>query len=305
MADSDYPTLQLDNGKILVSIYLPDPEHGYYRGPRFDWSGIIQRVATTDHHFYAPLYVNHDPELHDSISGPAEEFAMVNPMGFAEARAGESFVKIGVGLLRKEAADEYRFNGNYKIIRAGEWVIEHEPDRVSFLQDFCGERGWAYRYRKTIRLLPGLAELLIGHSLENTGEKNIDIDNYNHNFTLIDDVPYGPGYRVNFPFTTASSVSINELAMFQDNVIEVAEPLGDKSLWMPLFEGPGPVEYNAALIHNQRTGAAVEFNGDTPITRMVFWAVERAVCPEPFIQLNLAPGQTSEWMSRYRYLSYT
>ena len=183
----------------------------------------------------------------------------------------------------------------------GGWDIENAPDWIDFRQDLVGERGWAYRYRKMIRLVPGLPELIIEHRLENTGEKEIDINNYNHNFILVDGVPYGPDYRVEFPFATANPISINDLAWFRTNTIEVERPLGENSLWIPLFEGDGPVDYNAAVVRNMRTGATVGFKGDSPITRMVFWAVKRAVCPEPFIQLNLVPGQQREWSSRYRF----
>jgi len=50
-ADAEYPKIKLDNGKIQVSIYLPDVNHGYYRGTRFDWSGIIDRIDHAGHHF--------------------------------------------------------------------------------------------------------------------------------------------------------------------------------------------------------------------------------------------------------------
>lgn len=301
-ADTDFPKFELDNGEIRVSVYLPDAERGYYRGTRFDWSGIIERVDYAGHHFYAPLHSEHDPLGHDSVSGPAEEFAMFNPMGFAEAKAGESFVKIGVGLLAKGGSDKYQFHDDYRLIRAGEWVIEHGPDWVNFEQDLEGERGWAYRYRKSIRLVPDQAEFVIEHRLENAGTKIIDINHYNHNFTLIDDVPYGPDYRVEFPFATQEPVAINNLAWLRGNAIEVDKPLRQESLWIPVFEGADPGNYNAALVRNNKTGAAVEFRGDAPITRMVFWAVERAACPEPFIRINLAPGQVQQWSSRYRFL---
>ena len=301
MPDYEYPKVKLENGAIRVSIYLPDAVHGYYRGARFDWSGIIESVDTAHHRFYAPVNAVHDPQRHDCVSGPAEEFAMVDPMGFAEAAPGESFVKVGVGLLRKGDDSEYVFDDDYEIIRAGEWDIEQRPDRAEFLQDFVGERGWAYRYHKTIRLAPGAAELIIAHRLENSGSKHIDIDNYNHNFSLIDGLPYGPDYRVEFPFTTAIPIRINDCAWFRDNAVEVPEPLGDSSLWIPLFEGEGRVEYNQAVITHQPSGAAIEFTGDAPVTRVVFWAIERAVCPEPFIRLQLAPGQVKEWSSRYRF----
>lgn len=300
-ADSEYPKIKLDNGIIQVSIYLPDATRGYYRGTRFDWSGIIERVDYAGHRFYAPLHTQHDPTGHDHVSGPTEEFAMFNPMGFGEAKVGETFVKIGVGLLEKSADNKYEFHGEYKIVRAGEWDIKFGSDWVSFVQNLQGERGWAYRYRKTIRLQPGRPELTIEHQLENSGKKTIDITHYNHNFTLIDNVPYGPDYNVEFPFTTDEPIPVNNLAWFRNNQIVVDEPLQQESLKIQLFEGEDPGSYNAARVRNNKTGAAVEFRGDARITRMAFWAVDRAACPEPFIQINLIPGTTQEWSSHYRF----
>ena len=123
-------------------------------------------------------------------------------MGFAEAREGESFIKIGVGLLRKGHEEQYQFHGQYEILRAGTWNIEHGPIWVNFNQELQGDRGWAYRYRKRIALVAGRPEFTIEHRLENTGKKAIDINHYNHNFTLIDDVPFGVDYSVEFPFAT-------------------------------------------------------------------------------------------------------
>ena len=299
-AQGDFPRLQLDNGQLRLSIYLPDAQGGYYRGTRFDWSGIIERVDYAGHRFYAPLHAEHDPLRHDSISGPADEFAMFQPMGYAEAAPGESFVKIGVGLLEKGDDEDYRFDGDYRLLRAGDWDVEQADDRVEFSQQLTGERGWAYRYRKSIRLVPGQPEFEIVYRLENSGEKVIDISHYNHNFTLIDGSPYGPDYRVEFPFTAAAPTPINERAWFRGNAIEVERALGEASLWLPVFEGDDPGGYNAASVRNLKTGAAVEFRGDAAITRMVFWAVEGAACPEPFIRIRLQPGQVQQWSTRYR-----
>jgi len=301
MAESGYPRLQLDNGYLRVSIYLPDAERGYYRGTRFDWSGIIGRVDYAGHRFYAPLREQHNPLVHDSIGGPAGEFAMQNPMGFAEAEPGESFVKIGVGLLAKGDSDAYQFHGDYHLVRAGAWQVEHGPRHIKFSQDLTGDRGWAYRYRKTIRLQTGKPVFEIEQRLENSGEKTIDIEYYNHNFTLIDDVPYGPDYRVEFPFFTEQPMPISDIARFSGNAVEVDAALGDNSLWLPLFEGADPGQFNSATVRNNLTGASVEFTSGEPITRMVFWAVERAVCPEPFIHIRLEPGQSRSWVTRYRF----
>lgn len=300
-AHSDYPKLALSNELITVSLYLPDAEHGYYRGPRFDWSGIIERVDYAGHRFYGPLHETHNPNGHDFVSGPAEEFGMYNPMGFSEAAEGESFVKIGVGLLRKGASDEYQFYGDYPITRAGEWQIQHGPNWVDFEQELKTENGWGYRYHKRIELVSGRPEMAIIHHLTNTGKKTIELDNYNHNFTIIDDVPYGPDYQVEFPFSTTEPKSVNDLAWYRGNAIELDQVLGEKALWAQVLMGGGPASYNGALVRNNKTGASVSFKGDVPITHFIFWAVERAVCPEPFILIKLAPGEVHEWTSRYTF----
>jgi hypothetical protein len=193
------------------------------------------------------------------------------------------------------------FDGNYRFRCAGTWRIEQGRGRISFHQVLDGERGWAYRYRKTIRLLDGEPGFAIDYRLENSGTRKVDINHYNHNFTLIDGSPYGPDYLVEFPLATEEPKPINDLAWFRDNAIKVEGPIGDRSLWIQLYEGPGRSDYNAATVRNQITGAAVSFDGDAPIERMVFWAVERAACPEPFSRIRLDPGEATTWSSTYRF----
>jgi hypothetical protein len=204
-------------------------------------------------------------------------------------------------LLEKGTSDEYLFHGGYRLLRAGTWRVEQGGHWIGFEQELDGERGWAYRYRKTIRLLAGEPGFVIGYLLENSGAKIIDINHYNHNFTLIDGTPYGPDYAVEFALSTGEPRSINDLAWFRDTTIEVVHPLGDRSLWIQLYEGPGRIDYNAATVRNLITGASISFDGDAPIERMVFWAVARAACPEPFIRIRLDPGETKTWSSTYRF----
>lgn len=205
-ASDDYPRVMFDNGLIEASIYLPDAQKGYYRGSRFDWSGIAEQVSYRGHRFFGPLHPAHEPTLHDAVSGPADEFAMTRPMGFDDAAPGETFVKIGVGLLVRPDAEEHRFHRHYEFASAGEWLVEHGDSWIRFAQVLDGERGWVYSYSKTLRLVTGQPELLIEYRLENRGQKLIDVDHYNHNFTIIDDLPCGPDYSVEFPFTAAQAV---------------------------------------------------------------------------------------------------
>lgn len=300
-SEPDYPKLRLDNSVISLSVYLPDADKGYYRSTRFDWSGLIERVDYGKHSFYSPLYTSHDPLLHDSVGGPAEEFGMYNPMGFADAKPGEGFVKIGVGILRKGEDPKYQFNGNYEFIRPGTWQVDHGEDWVEFTQELEDGTGWGYRYQKRIQLGEGQPYFTLSHTLENTGRKTIDVDNYNHNFTLIDGTLYGPDYDIEFPFSAPESTKIFGRADYEGNRITLEQPLKGKDLWHIVHNQPGPAMYNQATVRNNKTGAAVSFQGDAEISHFIFWAVERAACPEPFIKIHLEPGETKSWSTVYSF----
>ena len=299
LEQSDYPKQALTNGIIDMSVYLPDQTRGYYRGSRFDWSGVIERVDYAGHHFYSPLHPTHDPKGHDSISGPAEEFGMYAPMGYEEASVGESFIKVGVGLLRKDSEEAYQFYKNYDVVQPGNWQIKQGKAWIDFQQEL-DHNGWGYHYTKRIELVDNQAEFKISHRLENTGQKVIDLDHYNHNFILIDSTPYGPDYDVSFPFSTEEPQSIFDLAWYKGNQIELDQPLNDKSLWSLVHKDPAPASYNGATIRNNKTGASLSFQGDADISHFIFWAVERAICPEPFIKIQLAPSEVQEWSTLYQ-----
>ena len=74
--EGGFPMLELANDELTIGLYLPDAEKGYYRGTRFDWSGIIERVEYKGHRFYGAWRFPHDPTGHDFVSGPAEEFGI-------------------------------------------------------------------------------------------------------------------------------------------------------------------------------------------------------------------------------------
>ena len=110
-----YPEAVLSNDQIRVRVYLPDPERGFYRSTRFDWSGVIASLEFQGHQYYGPWFTGTDPTVRDfiyksdteliaspqsAVTGPAEEFS--RPQGFAEAKPGGTFVKVGVGVLRKK-----------------------------------------------------------------------------------------------------------------------------------------------------------------------------------------------------------
>src|SRR5262249_29073743 len=80
----------LRSSQLSAMVYLPDPVSGHYRGPRFDWSGMVGEVTCDGRQFFGSLYPkNDDPRSHDyNATGPADEFGMTSPLGYDEAGPG-------------------------------------------------------------------------------------------------------------------------------------------------------------------------------------------------------------------------
>src|SRR5947208_10968522 len=140
-AAADYPHVYLKNDKLRVKVYLPDTEKGFYRGTRFDWAGVLGEVEFSGHKVFGPWKDTHDPTNHDDIIGPCEEFGNQSPLGYAEAKPGGTFLKIGVGELEKSKEEKYGFARKYKIVKqAGCKEVYRDPDGQRGKSDVPGIR---------------------------------------------------------------------------------------------------------------------------------------------------------------------
>ena len=197
---ADHPSAPFANELIEARVYLPDPENGYYRGTRFDWSGAIYSLQFAGHQYFGEWQQSDDPYLHDRITGPVEEYRTANKgLGYDDGQA--RFLRIGVGVVEKPDEDDYRWTHSYKVVDPGEWTIRRGANWIEFTHDIAEPTlGYGYRLTKRLTLTPGKPELVIDHTLENSGAKTIETSVYNHNFFVIDNQPTGPDFTVTFPF---------------------------------------------------------------------------------------------------------
>ena len=297
----DYPKLTLKNDALSLTVYLPDAAAGYYRGTRFDWSGVVGYVKYAGHTVFGPWKDKHDPANFDDIVGPVEEFGTEAPLGYTEAKEGETFVKIGVGELVKPKEERYRFTHPYKIAKPGTWEVASGPADVSFKQTIQTRTGYGYRYAKRVALEP--TGFVIGHELTNTGTLPLESDHYNHNFFNVDDDPVGPNYRVTLPAPPAArdeSGRYKELVSVRDGKTLAFSGVLDTGYVYAILDGQagktGPVVFSHAP-----SGLTMTAEADVPIEKVRFWATKRTVCPEPFVAVSLKPGETKSWAVRYAF----
>lgn len=298
----DFPKAQISNGQIRAELMLPDPQNGSYRGTRFDWSGIISSLQFQGHEYFGQWYKRHDPKIHDAITGPVEEFRTNDSgLGYPETKPGGTFVRIGIGTVRKPEETAYRPYDTYDIVDSGKWTVRKRKDRIDFTHQLKGETGYAYVYRKTVRLVKGKPQLLIEHSLKNTGSKTIESTQYNHNFFVIDHEVVGPDIVLKFPFTPVVARDLSGRAVVRGQDIIFPHELQEKGVFSELTGSGREVKDYDFRIENLKTGAGVHITADQPLLKVNFWAIRTVAVSEPYIELNVEPGKEKHWLIRYDF----
>jgi hypothetical protein len=316
------PEAILTNSSLRVRLFLPDTNTGFYRGTRFDWSGVIGSLEFAGHDYYPQWFQRIDRNVHDfvydgadlvagpctAITGPAEEFVTNGKgLGFDQARTGGTFVKIGVGVLLRPDDKNYDPYRLYPTKDGGQWTITRKPDAIEFrhvLED--PSSGYAYEYRKTVSIAGDPPQMRLDHSLRNTGKRVIQTSVYNHNFLYLDRAAPGPDFSLTVPFKilTAQPVA-GSLAVVRESTVTFAKTLAGQDRVFLEIQGFGrdPKDYDIR-IENRKAGAGVRITADRPLSRMALWAIRAPLSIEPFIEMSIEPGHEFAWRITYEYYTF-
>jgi hypothetical protein len=313
---ADAPSVDLTNGVLKAKMYLPDVKRGYYRSTRFEW-GVLASLEFKGHSFYGPWFSKHDPAVgnfefrsgevvvgdHNWISGPVEEYSV--PLGYDDAKPGGTFIKIGVGHLRKPAdGAAYRFSNFYDVVDPGTWTSKTSATSAEMMhtvKDSGG--GYGYDYTKVTRLVPGAAQMVIEHRIRNTGSKPFESSTYNHNFMVMDGHPTGPGLVFIAPFalTTARPPDPAFAEITGNRFVYKKElQVGDQVAGRLQGYGASAADYDFR-IENARAGTGVRIRGDRPLSSMVLWSIRPTFAIEPFVTIAAKPGEQFTWTYTYDY----
>jgi hypothetical protein len=316
---ADFPSAEISNGQIRAKLYLPDPKNGFYRSTRFDWSGVIGSLEYKGHEYYGTWFNRIDPKVHDfayegseivaspftAMLGPGEEFQTNGKaLGWDEAKPGGTFIKIGVGVLRKPDESNYDRFKYYEIVDPGKWSVKKARDSVEFTQELSDPAsGYAYLYRKIVRLTRGKPQMIIEHSLKNTGRREIQTTVYNHNFLALDKQPPGPDFVITFPFPLQSrrppDKSVGEL---KGNQILYVKTLENQERMATSLDGlsQNPADFDVR-IENKKVGAGMRITGDRPMSNLGFWSIRAVLSVEPYNAMTIPPAGEFTWKLTYDY----
>ncbi len=310
------PQTEITNGLITAKIYLPESERGFYRGTRFDWSGVIYSLTANGHEYYGPWFDKFDASVHDFVyrdgeivagpcsaaTGPVDEFSQV---GYEEAGAGGTFIKIGIGALRRNGGDKYDNYHLYEVANGGKWQVKKRSDSIEFTQRLNDAgSGFGYVYRKSIRLTKGKAELVMSHTLQNTRKKAIHTNVYNHNFLVLDHQAPGSGVTISVPFaiqTTAEQPN-KEFAAVSEHQVRYLKTLEGEDVVATRLEGFGAAPSDSQIrIESNSVGAGMTIQSDRPLLKESLWSIRSVLAMEPYTAITIEPGKEFSWTTTYEY----
>jgi len=312
---ANFPQAEISNGQITAKMYLPDAKDGYYRSTRFDWSGAVYSLEYKGHNYYGTWFDRVDPKVINwvyqgseivsgpcsALVGPVDEFQTV--LGWDEAKPGGTFIKIGVGVLRR-GDGQYNRYVPYDVLDPGKWSVKKHADSVEFTQELSDPAsGYGYVYRKVVRLEKGKPDMVIEHSLKNTGRRPIESLVYNHNFVVLDKQPPGPDFTFKMPFQISTArAPRKELAEIRGDQIVYAKPLSGEDQVAVGIEGfSDSVKDTEVVMENQKVGAGVKITGDRPPARYLLWSIRTVLAIEAFTGISIQPGSEFSWKNMYDY----
>ena len=278
--------LTLANAELTVDLLDPTAEQARL-GPRYCWGGYIWQI--------------HDRNVGALLTGPEwpkAEPQPVNGQGLPEAFRhstttgqpllwdGATGLAPGTGTLGRDA------QGAVVVTTPSVWQIDQSPGRIVFRTEQRVGR-WAYALVRTIELH---GRQVRSHSrLTNRGATPLVLEWFAHPFfalqadgklraTLAPEVTLAenPGYSL-----AGGKLTLRRAFVGVDDghLVHLGLPAGKP--------------FTVSVTHPKLT--AVRFATDFAPFKCVLWANGNTLSFEPFLALNLAPGESREWTLSYDF----
>lgn len=278
--------LHLANAELTVDLLDPAEEHTRL-GPRFCWGGFIWQVHDHDVGtlFTGPEWPDAQPQPHNG-QGLPESFRHNTTTGQPLLWDEDVGVAPGAGALGRDAA------GAVVVTRPCLWQIEMQPARAVFRTEQNVGR-WSYALERTIELRG--RQVVSRSRLINRGTTPLKLEWFAHPFFALQtdgklSATLPPG--VTLPENPGYMLIGRELTMRRAFV-------GVDDGYLVHLGLPAGKFFAVAVSHPKL--ASVLFATDFVPFKCVLWANGNTLSFEPFLALDLAPGDSREWELTYDF----
>lgn len=285
-----------------LRVEIAEPGEHPNDGVRFDRAGFITEVVLNNERQFC---ANEPKNLsHPSTGGKGLCCEIMWDLS-GEAAVGEYYPKFGVGLIRKENDEPYVFYRSYD--------IEHFPIEVTCTETTAEFRtmpiacmGYALKQWKKISVESNC--LMVEYALENTGGKNISVEEYCHNFLTVDGMAISPDYVLEIPglenqgsepkLYCGNGYELNLVGNGHGFTFAKADPA--------VFEYPARVEAQSTpftwkLSHKGAKAHVLGEESYVPV-RVNVWGTDHLISPEFIQKIELVPGEKISWTRKLTFV---
>ena len=308
----------LQSGSLVVEVGDPDaPECKWNKGLRFSPVANVLRTQLDGREFlYSPVgggalsYLGGLPMEFDI----GQEAFQPDPPGYNEGVNGEAFLKVGVGILRRDNG-AYNFSTNYPVVELASTAVTWQRDRAHFVQTLSGNaKGYSCRLEED--LIVKNDRLIMSYVLRNTGTKRFTTEQYLHNFVCFSGRTVGPNVKVLFPYDFTASPDVapwspsakirSILPAAQPDVVRIANAVVymNKITSVPKIWIYKPQDYTGpdllAAEHTETLQRLI-VEASIPAAYVGIWTTDYQVSPEQFLQITLMPGEEARFTRTYTF----
>jgi hypothetical protein len=243
-----------------------------------------------------------------------QEAFQPDPPGYNEGKSGDPFLKIGVGILRRDGG-AYNFSTNYPVIELAHTTATWQPDRAHFVQALTGNANGYCCYLEEDVIVKN-DRLIMNYLLRNTGSKPFTTEQYLHDFVCFSGRSVGPSVRLSFPydFTTNPTVTPWQpsgrirsiMAAAAAVYVRIANSIEfmDKASGVPkiwIYRPQGYAGPELCAVEHAETQQRVVIETSIPAAYVGIWTTDYQVSPEQFLQVTLAPGEETRFSRTYTF----
>ncbi|MBN2414001.1 hypothetical protein JXQ31_20165 [candidate division KSB1 bacterium] len=282
----------------ILRLEIQEPGAGY-NGSRFDWTGQIIQIIFANKQYFCTDETPDPSKRHLFGRGLYNEFGIDMPIGYQDCPPGEQFPKIGIGYLLKESDQKYDFFKNYRI-EPFDFSITEEQDSVTFICRAKEYRDYAFILVKKVTLSDNT--FTIRYVLENRGERDINTNEYVHNFLAINGSSINNLYRLKFSFPLRQE-GFGE-SLNPKNIVDIYKK---EITWKGVPDSPfffshvnsGQLSRASWFLEHEQYKVGISESCEFPVQKINIWGTTHVVSPEIFYYIALKPGEKTLWERKY------
>lgn len=289
-----------------LQVHFSDPSQLQTR--RFDHTAVAEQVVLDGKYVFCTPEQVLPGRRTTCGKGLCGEFVL---SGAAEkTEAGQWFLKPGVGLLRQpKDGMPYDMWQKYDM-QPFPVTAKKEGNRAVFTQQAAARGGYALDIQKIFTLQDN--RLILEIHVTNSGDTEMALQEYQHNFVSLNGIGAGPGYIlelgcdkllpqiVGCTLRQGDEATLPSAVRAEGSNVIWEDDLSSKVLYHRCEDIDPNAPYRWTL---RRRDLSISVSEETDFcpSRIDLWAVEHCICPEFYHAVRLAPGESAHWRRTWTF----